>query len=227
MGQLTQFGRRLALLCLPAVLMVGLAARPASAITISFESFGCNSTPSSLGPFSFSPEWTTVCSSEYNDPGAGNNHVPFPSGNVAGANLYSEDGGVPTITSPFRFAFVGAKVTYFTQNDEYDPSSSAISLTIEGLLNGVSVGTIYTSFVGLDNQFYNVVGSLTNIDTLKFYSSNLVGETGSQDFWLIDDITLVPEPAALLLFGTGLALLAMRMRARGKGEQRTHESAAV
>lgn len=208
----------------PFVLVLSVAAfvacaSPARASVISFDSLACSELVGTVGDFTFNSGFGTVCAADYNAPGAGLNTVPFPSDPVAVGNLYDPDNLViPTVTGTTPFVFNGAEVTFYTQDNAPD-FLSALSLTIVGSLGGVQQFQIVTNFADyLDNNFASVAGSLAGIDTLEFFSSGLLGVDGAfqGDLWLMDnvDLELVPEPATLMLLGSGLSAVAALMRSR-------------
>ena len=209
---------------------------PASATVIDFESDGltCQEqfAPSTLviDGFTFNGGWSAECDASYI--GGWGNPSGAPSAETAAAPNYigyDTDGLVPTITRATPFNFVGANVSSFLSAGGWLEGLSSLSLLIEGCLLGNCTQQILINF---DDPYWAapgyipVVGSLLNVDEVRFYSAYAQGASNTPDSWLIDDVNLtdvaaVPEPATLTLFGTGLSAYAMFRRSRRRHAGRT------
>ena len=218
------WGRRAA-----AVVMGGLVAgvmslpERAAAATLTFDDIpAClntfaNAGASNYGGLVWSASWAVECDTNYAV--AFGNSYGSPSGDNAAFNGFGEFGVTIDAPANTTMDFLGGMVSSWTQNDVYTGNSS-LTLQIDGYLNNVLQGSLvqfllpgYASLVMGD-----VLGTLNGVDQLIFYSDS----PDAQHSWLLDDaqfalhetVPEIPEPASLVLFGTGLCLVAARLRAR-------------
>ena len=219
-------GSRVAALLVGGVVALVSAQGRASAATLTFEGIGgggCQVAFTTYSGFNWSSQdpdsWATECDADYMGASPGyENSVGAPSATHAAGN------GAGTLwvalaTDPgSTFDFLGAMVTGWAFQDQLDGGSST-ELLLEGYLGNQLMGSLFqdltATYAALDMG--NVVGGLNGIDYLLFWA------TGSEKSWLLDDMEVVvhgpeppeiPEPASLVLFGTGLAVVAARLRRR-------------
>lgn len=129
------------------------------------------------------------------------NGMVSPDNVVSNANI----NGViqPAYTRGADFDFIGA---YFTSAWDWAP----LTLTIQGYKNGNLVGEI-SQALSYDAPIY-VAANLMNIDTVKFSSSTNQFVMDNAEYIIRNNISQVPEPSAMLLFGAGLAGLGIIRR---------------
>jgi hypothetical protein len=202
---------------------------PAQATPVTLSGYGCTGDPiTNESPFNFSDGWVVVCNADYGD--------QSKSGSAQfGANTYANSTPTTIDANGGVFDFKGGDFSsYGLPNGsggmvlDFDTPLSTQILRIEGWLGNTMVGAFDYLFSDpvLDAGFFTVTDQILGIDSLRFFSSYELAQSAGPDYWLFDSIDLtdpvfsaVPEPTALLLFGTGLSLLAVRMRARGRGRK--------
>jgi hypothetical protein len=205
---------------------------PASAATLTFDSLGCQTPFTGAGGFTFSSNWVAQCDGDYAS--TWGNTTGAPSAGAAAGNTYADATGV-TITRPLAFNLAGGMVSTFLISDGFDfvTPLSASNLLIEGYLHDAFVGRLIVNFdpdSGGLGTGYHALGSLFNVDELRFFSTFDQGLAGGPDYWLLDNLQLtdlstpvptIPEPASLTLLATGGAALF----ARSLGRRRRSHSA--
>jgi hypothetical protein len=192
-----------------ALIMVAVSARPASATTITFDELNCGDPVTTEASLTFSGA-AAVCNSAYTNDYGNSSYGAFPSGSNSVINTGVDQAGI-IVTGATPFTFYGIWAAALEQFDVLDPAYSSATLEIDGYLNGNLVGTITETLSDLFTYFSvsGVFGDNTTIDTLVFLPD---GTYPNPTYFLLDDMVLTPEPAQLVLFGSGLFLLAMALR---------------
>ena len=219
----TGWGRRAATLVMSGLVALAMAApQRAAAATLNFDDIpACLSTfanagASNYGGLVWSASWAVECDANYM--GVFGNTYGSPSGENAAFNGFGEFGVTIDAPANATMDFLGGMVSTWSQNDFYAGISS-ITLQIDGYLDNVLQGSLLQFLVPgyAPLAMGSVVGTLNGVDQLIFYSDS----PEAQHSWLLDDAQFdvhqstpeVPEPASLVLFGTGLFLVAARVRA--------------
>lgn len=212
-----------------ALLFVGVSNAHAS--TLNLDSAGLlnmqtaqSAFPGGLQGFTFDTKTFVVGNAWYDTFFA--NNIAFAGG---GLNALSNYQGAQTVllTSSQAFNFQSADFASWVSDDGVpsDPFS-AVSLTLNGYLNGVSKGT-YTVLLNSDGSFtqFNGGSGLNDINGLSVTANAPRGVLPPQ-WWLMDDFnyqTVVssplrvpgaPEPGTLVLVVSGLAGSMMAVRRR-------------
>lgn len=213
---------------LAALFGAALLARPsgAAAATLDFESAGGDSSSCSdtaytfprvdqdYGGFTWSTDgsgsvtWVLECDADYTGP-LGNTYGS-PSGDWAVGNdvSFTGQGGTDplSLTRLTPFIWNGAQFTSFS-----GLGNGALLLTVQAYLAGVLQYSIDVPLPG--DAYAAAFGQNLAIDELRFIAGT------ENSLWLMDDFSFdevqgsaVPEPASLLLVGTGLAFVARRRR---------------
>ena len=134
------------------------------------------------------------------------NSYGSPSGEYAAFNGYGDPAISVSLGSGDAFNFIGASFTGWAYENAFAEYSST-SITVTGYNNSTSVGSVAMDLAA--NQYDWLQADLMGVDQLVFQAS------GDARFWLMDDFTYNtdvptpdvipnPEPATLLLLGSGL-----------------------
>ena len=122
-------------------------------------------------------------------------------------NFVINNGGldVATVVSATRFDFLGASVSTFALNDDFDPTISAITLEIDAYRGAMLVGNLTIQLSA--NSFNAFTVDYSDIDRLEFRGD------AADKWWALDDFQFesvpVPEsPSRFSVLGA-LALLAV------------------
>ncbi len=135
-------------------------------------------------------------------------------GAPSGAFAYNAFGDSPiTLSSSVPFTFNGADFSTWAEDDAFQ-SFSSTTIEIQGFSGTTLVGTVIADLSS--NSFNFVSADFANVTSLVF--TNDCGSCSGR-WWLMDDFTYnqsttTPEPGTMVMFGSGLLVVAGAIRRR-------------
>ncbi len=122
------------------------------------------------------------------------------------------DGPVATYDYQTTFSLTGFSAASASITGQWAADDAGLDI----LINGVSTGQVTTSAFTAFTAFTITSGFVAGLNTIDFIVSNTGGPTGLRvEQTGTADVSVVPEPAALALFGVGAAMLGLARRRRG------------
>jgi hypothetical protein len=175
-----------------------IAAQP---ITINFEniptnSAGLNNTFTGTAGFTFF-NWNVATTTSLGSGTNAQSGTKFALGRENLSSIFRTDG--------LNFTVFSAWLS-FRQFDLTDPDNSPVRITVNGYRAG-DVTPTFTQFLMLTNTAQLFTFGWTNLDEFSFETDDLSTPTRTVALAMDDLSVVVPEPAAVLLMGTGLVLL--------------------
>ena len=173
--------------------MVGVA----SADVITFEDAG---TPIANGYYGFNWKNDVKIGAFHGTDSTSGYYLLDPDGKVA-YNWYGND--------PSTISWTGTDTFDFNSADWRSAWDTSQTLTLKGYNNGVELYSASTTIYRYQETTHWAL-NWTGLDTLKIWTS---GSQYAMDNFTFNESAPVPEPATMLLFGTGLAgLVGMRRK---------------
>jgi hypothetical protein len=171
-----------------------------ASVIYNFDSVGVGT----MDPFSVTVSGLTA---SFSSPGNFQVSAFLPNNLLSGRALLDADLAIQPLFVGFSSVLNDVSLV-FAQNGD-----AGVAFTLTALLGGVGGATVGTVSVNGANGFGEFPGGTISFGGVAFDAIRL--STTTQDF-AVDNITVnaVPEPAPLLLLGSGIAGLAARMRRR-------------
>jgi hypothetical protein len=164
----------------------------------------CNQIPDGYGGFHWDPNFYNV-NNGYLQTNYGFSYGA-PSG---GAAFNAFDGRQVSLWRDTPFTFEGAYFSTWGNDDQYSNMSSLTVTILAYDSQNQLLGTIESSLPA--DQFIFVGADIPNVSKLVFDNDGISGHR-----WLMDDLTYeaVPEPASLIISGSGISALFFVARSR-------------